>query len=296
MNVLLLVAAIAGWCVAALAIVRWTARSRELQAARNALGEAGRRCRSKSRSEQAQQDADERVGEAEATQHWLVGALDQAADGDRRRRSDRTGSVAQRRRARTSDGARHGDVIAEDALAELLQHALERPRRRTRDPALRTAAPGAAPAARFRSDAEGEVIGAVAFTRDISEARRVESVRRDFVANVSHELKTPIGALGAARRDDGGHRRRRRDAAARRPRRARVRSPRAASSTTCSTSRRSRRRKRRRGSRSRSRCSSPRPSTTCRPRPTPPACRSASRPRRPTSRSRATTASCAARS
>src|SRR5262249_62391350 len=42
----------------------------------------------------------------------------------------------------------------------------------------------------------GEVIGAVAFTHDISEARRVESVRRDFVANVSHELKTPIGALG----------------------------------------------------------------------------------------------------
>ena len=43
---------------------------------------------------------------------------------------------------------------------------------------------------------DGEVVGAVAFTRDVSEARRVESVRRDFVANVSHELKTPIGALG----------------------------------------------------------------------------------------------------
>jgi two-component system sensor histidine kinase SenX3 len=30
---------------------------------------------------------------------------------------------------------------------------------------------------------------------DRSEARRVEDVRRDFVANVSHELKTPVGAL-----------------------------------------------------------------------------------------------------
>ena len=30
---------------------------------------------------------------------------------------------------------------------------------------------------------------------DISGARRVEDVRRDFVANVSHELKTPVGAL-----------------------------------------------------------------------------------------------------
>ncbi|MHB8342207.1 MAG: sensor histidine kinase [Mycobacteriales bacterium] len=30
---------------------------------------------------------------------------------------------------------------------------------------------------------------------DVTEARRVEAVRRDFVANVSHELKTPVGAL-----------------------------------------------------------------------------------------------------
>lgn len=30
---------------------------------------------------------------------------------------------------------------------------------------------------------------------DVTEAHRVERVRRDFVANVSHELKTPIGAL-----------------------------------------------------------------------------------------------------
>ncbi|MGY1740904.1 MULTISPECIES: sensor histidine kinase [unclassified Blastococcus] len=31
--------------------------------------------------------------------------------------------------------------------------------------------------------------------QDVTEARRVEEVRRDFVANVGHELKTPVGAL-----------------------------------------------------------------------------------------------------
>jgi two-component system sensor histidine kinase SenX3 len=30
---------------------------------------------------------------------------------------------------------------------------------------------------------------------DLTERRRVEAIRRDFVANVSHELKTPVGAL-----------------------------------------------------------------------------------------------------
>lgn len=33
------------------------------------------------------------------------------------------------------------------------------------------------------------------FLSDESEAQRVHDVRRDFVANISHELKTPIGAL-----------------------------------------------------------------------------------------------------
>jgi len=42
-------------------------------------------------------------------------------------------------------------------------------------------------------DEEGMVLVLIS---DESEARRIEAVRRDFVANVSHELKTPIGALG----------------------------------------------------------------------------------------------------
>ena len=39
-------------------------------------------------------------------------------------------------------------------------------------------------------------IGAVVLVQDDTERRRLEAVRRDFVANVSHELKTPVGALG----------------------------------------------------------------------------------------------------
>ncbi|MGY1830822.1 sensor histidine kinase [Geodermatophilus sp. SYSU D01180] len=45
--------------------------------------------------------------------------------------------------------------------------------------------------------APSAVPGPVALVlQDVTEARRVEAVRRDFVANVGHELKTPVGALG----------------------------------------------------------------------------------------------------
>lgn len=55
----------------------------------------------------------------------------------------------------------------------------------------------------------GEVIGYLSFRAaqlgnryvlltadDHTESRRIDEVRRDFVANISHELKTPIGAIG----------------------------------------------------------------------------------------------------
>ena len=44
-------------------------------------------------------------------------------------------------------------------------------------------------------DAEGREIGALIVLNDVTRLRRLENVRRDFVANVSHELKTPITAI-----------------------------------------------------------------------------------------------------
>ena len=44
----------------------------------------------------------------------------------------------------------------------------------------------------------GQQIGALIVVHDVTRLRRLENLRRDFVANVSHELKTPITAIKGA--------------------------------------------------------------------------------------------------
>ncbi len=44
-------------------------------------------------------------------------------------------------------------------------------------------------------NANGERVGAVVVLHDVSDLRQLEGVRRDFVANISHELKTPLAAI-----------------------------------------------------------------------------------------------------
>ncbi|RIL01653.1 MAG: PAS domain-containing sensor histidine kinase, partial [Proteobacteria bacterium] len=68
------------------------------------------------------------------------------------------------------------------------------------DAAVREVATGLAPERRLRFSvapfpSRDERAGAVAVFRDVTDLRRIESVRRDFVANASHELKTPLTAI-----------------------------------------------------------------------------------------------------
>jgi two-component system phosphate regulon sensor histidine kinase PhoR len=44
-------------------------------------------------------------------------------------------------------------------------------------------------------DAAGRTLGALIVLADVTELRRLERIRREFVANVSHELKTPITSI-----------------------------------------------------------------------------------------------------
>jgi|GEM_PF-330927 Signal transduction histidine kinase len=44
-------------------------------------------------------------------------------------------------------------------------------------------------------DNNGTVTGSVALVQDISESERLEQIRRDFVANISHEFRTPLTVI-----------------------------------------------------------------------------------------------------
>jgi two-component system sensor histidine kinase SenX3 len=143
--------------------------------------------------ERATEEAGLRLEEMESTSRRLLAALRQVAQGVVV--SDQAGEVVYRNaQAAMFVGARHGEALAERSLSDLLGAAIAGEAREETielfSPPRRTLTIRATPLV------EGDaIIGAVAIIDDISEKRRLEAVRRDFVANISHELKTPVGAL-----------------------------------------------------------------------------------------------------
>jgi len=192
-NGVVVAVAVVGWLVAIAALSLVGPARRQLHRAREAIHMDDEADLVDAITETNRESSD-RVARAEAVQHWLLAALDEATDAivvvDRIGRE-----IVRNAPARRFDGARHGEVLAQDAVSELLHAALEG---ETSQRELQLYGPPrqVLQLRSFPLRRDGEVVGAVAFTRDVSESRRVESVRRDFVANVSHELKTPIGALG----------------------------------------------------------------------------------------------------
>jgi two-component system phosphate regulon sensor histidine kinase PhoR len=71
---------------------------------------------------------------------------------------------------------------------------------RTREPATRTVhhlrSERAVEITVLPVETEGEQVGLIVL-RDVTDLRRLELVRREFVANVSHELKTPLASIRA---------------------------------------------------------------------------------------------------
>ena len=91
--------------------------------------------------------------------------------------------------------SRYGDALAAQAVTEVLADGwkigaadrtldLYGPPRRTLNIRAHVISDGIRP------------LGVLAMIEDVTERRRLEDIRRDFIANVSHELKTPMGALG----------------------------------------------------------------------------------------------------
>ena len=94
-------------------------------------------------------------------------------------------------------GAQQGEAIAEARLREAIEQAILN---RT---TISTEVESGAPIGRSVEivvvplDFGVESVGAVAYLEDITERRRMNETRRDFIANVGHQLTTPLSALAA---------------------------------------------------------------------------------------------------
>ena len=102
------------------------------------------------------------------------------------------GSVIFRNRVAVSVvGLRHVDLLVEAAVDRLIRQTFDTAEAKTE----RLELFGPPPRVLIVSTVELADGFCLAVIEDISERSRIDSVRTDFVANISHELKTPVGAL-----------------------------------------------------------------------------------------------------
>jgi two-component system sensor histidine kinase SenX3 len=138
-----------------------------------------------------------RGGEGDVAESRLAATLDAIPQGVVL--FDAAGQVVFRNETAASfrDG-RHGDALVDEAIADVAEDALTRA---TGQPNARTVDLFGPPRrvlvlTGFATSIGTARTGASVVIDDVTDMRRLEAVRRDFVANISHELKTPVGALG----------------------------------------------------------------------------------------------------
>lgn len=94
--------------------------------------------------------------------------------------------------ARAISGVRHIDVLVDEAVEAMVKTATSTETQHRR---FDTAgSPSRAFDIRTKRLASGPIVATV---EDVTEQSRIDTVRTDFVANLSHELKTPIGGIAA---------------------------------------------------------------------------------------------------
>lgn len=106
-----------------------------------------------------------------------------------------SGAVVRASQRAVSLGLVTANRIAVADLDELVRRVVADGATRERDFLLRRAPRDAAPLQLRARAATLNATTVLVFVEDVTGVRRVDTARRDFVANVSHELKTPVGAL-----------------------------------------------------------------------------------------------------